>query len=294
MLKTALEKDQLDTLGELNSLLSDVSAFTRIPETLTYELIILANEESNMRTFRDGKVGKAEEAFYQGHKKVEESLTCGIENLLQALDILEKPQLELKDNLRLATLIGQFCKRMEEVTKAYSTYFLSAKSAFNAQHFAEFRKYLSETPEHPGPSGLFSAQMFAAKLLVLGKEGLEDRIPFIREKLGYYPVEHRDELLKSVIRAEAGRSLRDYTKRSDLAQSVRAAIEDASQAILADAKVHRGVVRTILPEAFTQDMAGTAGQPIKEFLGGGVKNIENSLKKEANSPLGKQNPPLEG
>ena len=72
----------------LETLVNAFSATADQPPALTYEEIVIINPPQDPRLFTQGEIGNSENAFYNGHRKIEGHLDKVIEGAKAGIDLL--------------------------------------------------------------------------------------------------------------------------------------------------------------------------------------------------------------
>jgi len=202
-----------------------------LPNTLTYDQIVLGNPPEDWRSFTRGRVGKMETDFYRAHQWAEEHLAVSVGLVFQAR--YAKNALE-----RAAGGI----RRATEVT--------ATLNRLNTEDFDVFRPYLM------GTSGFYSLGVVLVDLTLVG-----GRIPWLGElkkelPSGLFPQE--DEISEAMLVEFRNDAVLDWAdKLGD--KGVYQAVGEALGAMGEFRRVHYEVVAAKKPEVAEDRALSTKG-----------------------------------
>ena len=232
---------------------------------LTYEEIILANPNQDLRRFTMGDVAQTEQLFYCEHQALEAHLLCAITQVRSAIEQLALTSLDRTIRVgRSVQLLGGISNHLNPIIA--STRILKDMPR---AHFAVFRKYLGSHPIRGfrGPSGLFSGKFHTLELLLRGEElPLEDN-SFVHKHLDYFPRRDLFMLEEALKWADKSFTLTALAKKHSEPDSLMSCLGIIGLFFNKFRAVHRGAVTRQL----SYGAEGTAGETPEEFLDGRMK-----------------------
>ena len=255
MLETAIVQSGGKPSVELSSLIDSFSAKSSQPPGITYEEIILVNPKQDRRLFTRGEAGQTENAFYQGHRIIEDHLGNAVVVFKNAISDLTIYGLKK---------VGKASRNLLEVQADLNSVIRGTHTIGNQNraHFTEFRKYLGGNPIRgtKGPSGAFTAGIPAIELFLAGEKLPQDYIDYLNENMMYFPRQGRSDLKIGMSFAEKGFTLTALSDKLGNPELLRQAIDGFSKLIRIFRGEHYKTVGNQLPEALAGKVGGTGGE----------------------------------
>lgn len=199
MLVSALSRHDVPIPEKLREAHKIAAIALRVPECLTYELIIRSNPAHDMRTFCTGKTCRAERFFYLDHERVERVLNKAVTAARRARVYLHHGRFsDAEKSICTATeLHAQSIDKMRRFQQ---------RRGITREDFQIFRQYFEGFGGHPGPSGLYSPGEHGLRITVFGSV-FADRMKLIQKQLPYFPNKSHPMLLSVIKQAQAGASI---------------------------------------------------------------------------------------
>ena len=215
-----------------------------LPNTLTYDQIVLGNPPEDWRSFTRGRVGKMETDFYRAHQWAEEHLAVSVGELNKAKSGFLRDGLVFQARYAKNALerAAGGIRRATEVT--------ATLNRLNTEDFDVFRPYLM------GTSGFYSLGVVLVDLTLVG-----GRIPWLGElkkelPSGLFPQE--DEISEAMLVEFRNDAVLDWAdKLGD--KGVYQAVGEALGAMGEFRRVHYEVVAAKKPEVAEDRALSTKG-----------------------------------
>lgn len=244
MLAAGLRRHGLVEPEDLLLALGAVNVINKLPNGLLYEDLIHANPlEEDPRTFLEGENAVHERLFYEIHRNIEGKAAEAAKKLQRREPVEEVVSI-------LADLNEEHRRLLRELP---------------APAFTEARPYFNNPAGIPGPSGKYSAGIFALDALCMGSDPkVRTKLKAKLQDLDYFPT-------TSI--ADDG-----FAGQSDMLATFETPVEgvDLKPAMrkLGELRnIHFGIVAKFLPGV----LLGTAGEEITSYLNGMRNAIRSAL-----------------
>lgn len=253
---------------ELAETMASLAKDLGIVDCLTYGLVVRTNPIFDTRTFTKTKT---EREFYVNHEIIEQELTPITKALREAIKLCVLPEVASIDCPKIISHFSEASSRLQGI-KTLMAQFIG----IDRDEFSLFRQYFFSEGQHPGPSGLFSGNMAAINIMLLG-EKLESDLTFAEKHILYYPKYDRPSVDFAIETSRQQNSLLDIlTRDPKSAELIQAAIPVFAR--FGDLlRIHRAAILKTLAEAYQSNSKGTGGRPIKDFTDRGVNRYVDAI-----------------